>query len=127
MPGVGPVLTTMLFANLPELGTLTRKDVAALTGVAPFSRESDTLKGRRTIWGGRAHVLAALYMAALVATRKTPVIRTFYPRWCQAGKAKNLALTACMRKWLTILNALLKSGTPWRMPASQPADFQDSC
>lgn len=121
VPGVGPVLTTTLFANLPELGTLSRKQVAALAGVAPFPRDSGTLKGRRAIWGGRAHVRAALYMAALVATRRNPVIRTFYQRLCQAGKAKKLALTACMRKLLTILNAMLKGGTPWRVAASQPA------
>jgi transposase len=114
VPGVGPVLTTTLLANLPELGTLTRKEVAALAGVAPFPRDSGTLKGRRAIWGGRAHVRAALYMAALVATRKNPVIRAFYQRLCQAGKAKKLALTACMRKLLTILNAMVKSGTPWQ-------------
>ena len=121
VPGVGPVLTTTLFANLPELGTLTRKEVAALAGVAPFPRDSGTLKGRRAIWGGRAPVRAALYMAVLVTTRKNPVIRAFYQRLCQAGKAKKLALTACMRKLLTILNAMVKSGTPWRVIASQPA------
>jgi transposase len=120
VPGVGPVLTTTLLANLPELGTLTRKEVAALAGVAPFPRDSGTLKGRRAIWGGRAHVRAALYMAALVATRRNPVIRTFSQRLCQAGKAKKLALTACMRKLLTILNAMVKSGTPWRH-AMEPA------
>ncbi|MBA5871268.1 MAG: IS110 family transposase [Nitrospira sp. CR2.1] len=114
VPGVGPVLTTTLFANLPELGTLTRKAVAALAGVAPFPRDSGTLKGRRAIWGGRAHVRAALYRAALVATRRNPVIHAFYQRLCQAGKAKKLALTACMRKLLTILNAMVKSRTPWR-------------
>jgi transposase len=113
VPGVGPVLTMTLLANLPELGTLTRKEVAALAGVAPFPRDSGTLKGRRAIWGGRAHVRAALYMAALVATRRNPVIRTFYQRLCQAGKAKKLAVTACMRKLLTILNAMVKSRTPW--------------
>ena len=121
VPGVGPVLTTTLFANLPELGTLTRKEVAGVAGVAPFPRDSGTLKGRRTIWGGRAHVRAALYMAALVATRRNPVIRTFYQRLCQAGKAKKLALTACMRKLLTILNAMVKSGTSWRESVGQPA------
>ena len=120
-PGVGPVLVTTLFANLPELSTLTRKEVAALAGVAPFPRDSGTLKGRRAIWGGRAHVRAALYMAARVATRRNAVIRTFYQRLCQAGKAKKLALTACMRKLLTILNAMVKSGTPWRVVTSQPA------
>jgi len=121
VPGVGPVLTTTLFVNLPELGTLTRKEVAALAGVAPFPRDSGTLKGRWAIWGGRAHVRAALYMAALVATRRNPVIRTFYQRLCQAGKAKKLALTACMRKLLTILNAMVKSRTPWRVAVTQPA------
>lgn len=121
VPGVGPVLITTLFANLPELGTLTHKEVAALAGVAPFPRDSGTLKGRRVIWGGRAHVRAALYMAGLVATRRNSVIRAFYQRPCQAGKAKKLALTACMRKLLTILNAMLKHGTPWRVTASQPA------
>lgn len=114
VPGVGPVLITTLFANLPELGSLTRKQVAALAGVAPFPRDSGTLRGRRMIWGGRAHVRAALYMATLVATRFNPVIREFYQRLCQAGKAKKLALTACMRKLLTILNAMLKTGTWWR-------------
>jgi transposase len=121
VPGVGPVLTTTLLAHLPELGTLTRKEVAALAGVAPFPRDSGTLKGRRAIWDGRAHVRAALYMAALVATRKNPVIRTFYQRLCQAGKAKKLALTACMRKLLTILNAMVKSRTPWQGAVTQPA------
>ncbi len=121
VPGVGPVLTLTLLANLPELGTLTRKEVAALAGVAPFPRDSGTLKGRRAIWGGRAHVRAALYMAALVATRRNPVIRMFYQRLCQAGKAKKLALTACMRKLLTILNAMVKNKTPWRIVAQQPA------
>jgi len=115
VPGVGPVLTTTLLANLPELGTLTRKEVAALAGVAPFPRDSGTLKGRR------AHVRAVLYMAALVASRKNPVIRIFYQRLCQAGKAKKLALTACMRKLLTILNALVKSRTLWRVGVQQPA------
>ena len=121
VPGVGPVLTTTLFANLPELGTVTHNEVAALAGVAPFPRDSGPLKGRRAIWGGRAHVRAALYMATLVATRRNPVIRLFYQRVCQAGKAKKLALTACMRKLLTILKAMLKSGTPWRGAVSRPA------
>ena len=123
VPGVGPVLTTTLCANLQELGTLTRKEVAALVGLAPFPRDSGTLKGRRAIWGGRAHVRAALYMAALVSTWKNPVIRTFYQRLCQAGKAKKLALTACMRKLLTILNAMVKSGTPWH-PKMEPASAE---
>jgi transposase len=103
------------------LGTLTRKEVAALAGVAPFPHDSGTLKGWRTIWGGRAQVRAALYMAALVATRKNPVIRASYQRLCRAGKAKKLALTACMRKLRTILNAMVKSGTRWHGTVGHPA------
>ncbi len=114
VPGVGPVLSTTLLANLPELGTLDRKQIAALVGVAPLNRDSGTLRGKRTIWGGRAPVRAALYMAALVATRRNAVIRSFYQRLLAAGKAKKVALTACMRKLLTILNAMLKQRTPWR-------------
>jgi transposase len=121
VPGVGPVLTTTLLATVPELGTLTHKQIAALVGVAPFSRDSGLLRGKRMIWGGRAQARAALYMAAIVATRFNPIIRAFYQRLCQMGKAKKLALTACMRKLLIILNAMLKSGTPWRVATSQPA------
>lgn len=113
VPGVGPVLTMTLLAELPELGTLTRHQIAALAGVAPFNRDSGQLRGRRTVWGGRAPVRAALYMAALVATRFNPVILAFYQRLLAAGKAKKVALTACMRKLLTILNAMLKHRTPW--------------
>lgn len=114
VPGIGPVLTTTLLANLPELGTLTHKQIAALVGVAPLNRDSGTLRGKRTVWGGRAQVRAALYMAAIVAARFNPVIRTFYQRLCAAGKAKKVALVACMRKLLTIVNAMLKHRTPWR-------------
>jgi len=113
VPGVGPVLTSTLLANLPELGTLTHKQIAALVGVAPLNRDSGTLRGKRTVWGGRAHVRATLYMAALVAARCNPVIRRFYQRLCAAGKAKKVALTACMRKLLTILNAMVKHRTRW--------------
>ena len=113
VPGVGPVLTTTLLANVPELGTLTHKQIAALVGVAPLNRDSGTLRGRRTVWGGRAQVRAVLYMSAIVAARFNPVIRAFYQRLCAAGKAKKLALTACMRKLLIILNAMLKHRTPW--------------
>ncbi|GAF72826.1 unnamed protein product, partial [marine sediment metagenome] len=112
-PGVGPVLSATLLAELPELGTLNRRQVAALVGVAPLNRDSGTLRGKRTIWGGRAPVRTALYMATLVATRFNPVIRTFYQHLCATGKAKKVALTACMRKLLTILNAMLKHRTPW--------------
>ncbi|MBH0200653.1 MAG: IS110 family transposase [Nitrospira sp.] len=112
-PGVGPVLTTTMLATVPELGTLTHKQISALVGVAPFSRDSGTLRGKRTIWGGRAQARAVLYMGAIVATRFNPIIRAFYQRLCQAGKAKKVALTACMRKLLVILNAMLKHRTPW--------------
>ena len=106
-------------ASIPE--EITRKEVSALAGVAPFPRDSGTLKGRRATWGGRVHVRAALYTVTLVTMRRNPVIRVFYLRFFQAGKAKKLALTACMRKLLTILNAMLKSGNPWRVAASQSA------
>lgn len=120
VPGVGPVLTTTLLAELPELGTLTRQQIAALVGVAPLNRDSGTRRGNRTVWGGRARVRGALYMAALVATRFNPVIRTFYTRLCEAGKPKKVALTACMRKLLTILNAILAHGTPWQWSSPTP-------
>jgi transposase len=112
-PGVGPVLARTLLASLPELGTLTRQQLAALVGVAPLNRDSGTFRGTRRVWGGRAHVRATLYMSALVSTRFNPVIRVFSQRLCAAGKAKKVALTACMRKLLTILNAMLKHQTPW--------------
>lgn len=114
VPGVGPVVTSTLLASLPELGTLTNKQIAALVGVAPLNRDSGTLRGRRTVWGGRAQVRAVLYMGAIVAARFNPVIRVFYQRLQRAGKAKKVALTACRRKLLTILNAMLKHRTPWR-------------
>jgi transposase len=114
VPGVGPVLSRTFLAQVPELGTLNRQKIAAIVGVAPFNRDSGTLRGKRTIWGGRAPVRAVLYMATLVATRHNPVIQTFYRRLLAAGKAKKVALTACMRKLLTILNAMVKSQTPWQ-------------
>jgi transposase len=113
VPGIGPVLTTTLLANLPELGTLTHKQIAALVGVAPLNRDSGTLRGRRTVWGGRAQVRTVLYMGTIVAARFNSVIRAFYQRLCAAGKAKKVALVACMRKLLTIVNAMLKHRTPW--------------
>ena len=114
-PGVGPVLTLTLVAELPELGSLDRRQIAALVGIAPFNRDSGTLRGKRTVWGGRAPVRAALYMATLVAARFNPVIRPFYQRLLAAGKPKKVALTACMRKLLTILNAMIKHRTPWQV------------
>ena len=113
-PGVGPILSRTLLGELPELGILTRKQIAALVGVAPLARDSGTLKGKRLVWGGRAPVRAALYMGALVASRRNPVIRAFYQRLLAAGKPKKLALTACMRKLLTILNAMMRTQTMWR-------------
>jgi len=115
VPGVGPVLSLTLLAQLPELGTLNRKQIAALVGVAPLNRDSGTLRGKRTVWGGRASVRAALYMGALVASRWNPLLRSFYQRLCAAGKPKKVALTACMRKLLTLLNAILKHKTPWQV------------
>jgi len=114
VPGIGPTVAATLLAELPELGTLDRRQAAALVGVAPLNRDSGTLRGRRTVWGGRATVRAALYMAALVATRFNPVIRPFYQRLLAAGKPKKVALTACMHKLLTILNAMLKHRSPWQ-------------
>ncbi len=114
VPGVGPIVSRTLLGELPELGTLTHKQIAALVGVAPRACDSGTLRGKRLVWGGRAPVRAVLYMGALVATRCNPVIRTFYARLLTAGKAPKVALVACMRKLLTILNAILRTGTPWR-------------
>jgi transposase len=111
--GVGPATTATLIAELPELGTLDRRQIAALVGVAPFNRDSGKMRGKRMIWGGRAQVRRGLYMAALVAARRNPVIARFYQRLLAAGKPKKLALVACMRKLLTILNAMVRSGKPW--------------
>jgi transposase len=112
--GIGPVTATTLLAELPELGQLNRKQIAALVGVAPFNCDSGNMHGRRAIWGGRACVRNVLYMAALSACRFNPVIRTFYDHLIQAGKLKKVALVACMRKLLTILNAMIRSGKPWQ-------------
>jgi transposase len=120
VPGIGPVVSRTLIGDLPELGTLPRKQIAALVGLAPLARDSGTLRGRRLVWGGRAPVRAALYMAALVGTRRNPVLRAFYQRLLMAGKPKKVALTACMRKLLTILNAMLRAHTVWRH-TTQPA------
>ena len=110
---MGPILSTTLLAELPELGHLPRRQIAALVGVAPFNRDSGTLRGRRQVWGGRAPVRQTLYLGTLSATRCNPVIRSFYERLRGCGKTAKVALTACMRKLLTILNAMLKHGTPW--------------
>jgi transposase len=112
-PGVGPVLSRTILAALPELGRLDRKAIAALVGVAPMNRDSGLMRGKRMIFGGRAPVRAALYMGTLTATRCNPQIRAFYQRLVAAGKPKKVALTACMRKLLIILNAMVRQGTRW--------------
>jgi len=114
VPGVGKVVSQTLLANLPELGTLNRRQIAALVGVAPLNHDSGRFRGARRVWGGRSQVRGALYMAALVATRCNPVIKAFYERLRQAGKAPKVALTAAMRKLLVILNAILRTGQPWQ-------------
>ena len=113
VPGVGEQLSLTLLANLPELGTLNRREVAALVGVAPYNRDSGALRGKRAVWGGRSRVRAVLYMGALVASRHNPAVRDFYQRLLAAGKPKKVALVACMRKLLVILNSMLKHGSPW--------------
>jgi transposase len=118
VPGIGPVVSRTLLALLPELGQLNRKEIAALVGVAPLARDSGQWRGRRVIWGGRAAVRRVLYMAALVASRRNPVLKALYTRLVAAGKAKKVALVACMRKLLTILNAILHTGTPWHAAAA---------
>ncbi len=113
VPGVGPTLASTLLGELPELGQLDRRQIAALVGVAPLARDSGTLHGRRTCWGGRAGIRQVLYMAALVAARFNPVLRAFYQRLRAAGKPAKLALTAVARKLLVLLNAILRDHRPW--------------
>lgn len=116
VPGIGPVTATTLLAALPELGALNRRQIGALVGVCPFNRDSGQGRGHRMIFGGRAGVRAVLYMATVAASRCNPVIKAFYQRLRAAGKPAKVALTACMRKLLTILNAMLKTKTPWQPP-----------
>jgi transposase len=113
VPGVGPTLATTLLAELPELGRLNRKQIAALAGVAPLNCDSGQHRGRRVIWGGRAHLRAMLYMGTLVAVQHNPVLRPFYERLLAAGKPKKVALVACMHKLLRILNAMVAHQTRW--------------
>lgn len=117
VPGVGPVVARTLMVYMPELGTLDRRKIAALAGLAPLNCDSGTLSGRRRIWGGRASVRAMLYMAAVTATRFNPVIKAVYERLLAAGKRKKVALTACMRKLLVMLNAIVKHRSRWKLPA----------
>src|SRR5215218_1230270 len=115
VPGVGPILARTLLAELPELGEITHKRLCALVGVAPFNRDSGQSRGKREVWGGRAPVRAALYMGALVATRHNPILKEFYERLLAAGKPKKVALVACMRKLLSILNAMMRDRVPWHL------------
>jgi transposase len=121
VPGVGPIASATLLAELPELGRLNRKQIAALVGVAPFNRDSGSLHGRRMIWGGRSSVRAVLYMCVVAALRGNPVIAEHYRRLHGAGKPAKVALVACMRKLTVILNALVRTGTAWSPPTLTPA------
>lgn len=128
VPGVGPNLSRTLIAELPELGHLSRKEIASLVGVAPFSRDSGVFRGKRMIWGGRAPVRSALYLSVWSASRWNPVIRIFYNRLRAKGKPAKVAQVACMRKLLTILNAMVRDGRAW--DPSVPLDqlrLQHSC
>jgi len=121
IPGIGPVVSATLLADLPELGTLTRQQIAALVGVAPLNRDSGARRGTRSCWGGRAHVRTTLSMGTVVATRCNPTIRSHYRRLLASGKPKKLALIACVHKLLTILNAITRHGSVWQpVPASPP-------
>jgi transposase len=113
VPGAGPVLSVNLLANVPELGTLNRRQIAALIGLAPLNRDSGTFRGRRCIWGGRASVRSTLYMATVTAMQHNSVIRTFYQRLTAKGKPFKVAITACMRKLLNIINTMVKNRTQW--------------
>jgi len=117
VPGVGKVLSSTLLAQLPELGMLNRKQIAALAGLAPFNHDSGSMRGSRCIWGGRAQVRRVLYMAVVAAVRSNPVIKNFYTQLRARGKYPKSALTACMRKLLVILNAILHNKTHWQTPA----------
>ncbi|NOJ28367.1 MAG: IS110 family transposase [Nitrososphaera sp.] len=121
VPGIGPVASFTLLTSMPELGSVSNKKIAALAGLAPFNRDSGTLRGKRQIWGGRANVRTALYMPTLNATRHNPVIMAFYKRLRLAGKAAKVAITACMRKLLTILNSMFKNNSPWNENLASPS------
>jgi transposase len=118
VPGVGPVTSVTMLGLLPELGQLNRQQIAALVGVAPVNKDSGRKQGKRRVYGGRADVRSVLYMAALAATKYNPVIRNYYERLVKHGKEKKVALTACMRKLLVILNTMMRTNEPWR---TQPA------
>lgn len=124
--GIGPVTATVLLSGLPELGALNRKEIAALVGVAPMNWDSGKWRGRRSILGGRPHVRAALYMATLTASRSNPYIKDFYQRLIEAGKPRKVALTACMRKLLTALNAMIRDTQSWQ-PNRRELALKHSC
>jgi transposase len=115
VPGIGPVISRTLIADLPELGRLSRREIATLVGLAPLARDSGMMKGKRMVFGGRAPVRSALYMAAVVGARHNSVIRTFYLRLRERGKPPKVALIACAHKLLTILNSMARTGEPWRL------------
>jgi transposase len=112
--GVGKITAIHVITQLPELGTLTKKEVAAIAGVAPFNRDSGMMRGQRTVWGGRTILRSALYMAVLSAKKSNPALKIFYERLVAAGKAKKVAIVACMRKLIIIMNAMMRDGQPWR-------------
>lgn len=126
VPGVGPVLASTLLACLPELGDLNRWEVAALVGVAPMNQDSGNFRGKRRVWGGRERIRPALYMSALSASRSNPSLRQFHGRLRASGKPNKVALTACMRKLLVILNAIVRDAQPWKCTAI-PVAAQHSC
>ena len=119
--GIGPTTSATLLSELPELGELNRKEIAALAGVAPLNRDSGKIKGKRVVWGGRGQLRSVLYMGTLVATRHNPTIRAFYQHLLLAGKCKKVAITACMRKLLTIINVMVKNKTKWKDPVANAA------
>jgi transposase len=122
VPGVGKVMSSTLISALPELGTLSHRQIAALVGVAPLNHDSGQMRGKRRIFGGRANVRQVLFMSAMVAVRFNPVLKAFYDRLIQKGKLKKVALVACMHKLLTILNAIVKHGKPWESPTVDSMD-----
>ena len=123
-PGIGPIVSAVLLGELPELGSLSHKQIATLVGVAPLARDSGTLRGKRLIWGGRAPVRTALYLAALCGRRWNPQLKVFYDRLIAAGKPKKVALIACARKLLTVVNAMVRDHERWAVPAPS---VQHSC
>ena len=123
VPGIGRVIAATLLSELPELGRLNRREISALVGVAPLNRDSGRSRGRRRIWGGRAQVRRVLYMGAVVASRKNPAIAAFFARLTDAGKPWKVAIVACMRKMMVTMNAMLRAGSPWGLPAAANAEL----